>query len=115
MPQSASQQRTRSTTSSQRTASNCAFAIQCPSLFDTDAHNNVDSLKSVNSSDVVSTVIDNNDISQTAIATMHETTTILLKTAKAVAISANKKLTARIFFDEGLWDRAFLRNIVFFI
>jgi len=40
---------------------------------------------------------------------MHETTTILLKTAKAVAISANKKLMARIFFDEGS-QRSYIRT-----
>jgi len=43
---------------SQPTTSNCAFAVQQPSLFDTDAENNVDSLKSVDSSDVVSTDIE---------------------------------------------------------
>ena len=32
---------------------------------------------------------------------MHEITTILLQTDKAVAISANKKLMARIVFDQG--------------
>ena len=100
-PQSAPTNAAATPTSSQPTASNCAFAVQRPSLFDTDAHKYVDSLKSVNSSDVVSTVVDNNDISQTTTAAMHETTTILLKTAKALAISADKKLMARIFFDEG--------------
>ena len=39
---------------------------------------------------------------------MHETTMILLKTAKAVAISANKKLMVRIFFDEGS-QRSYVR------
>ena len=62
---------------SQPTTSNCAFAVQHPSLFDTDAENNVDSLKSVDSSDVVSTDIDNNDTSQATTAAMHETTMIL--------------------------------------
>ena len=91
---------------------NCAFTtpfVQRPLLFGTDAHNSVDSLKSVNSSDVVSTVVDNNDISQTTTSAMHETTTILLKTAKAVAISADKKRMARIFFDEGS-QRSYVRT-----
>ena len=81
-PQSVPNNTAAAPTSSQTTASNCVFAVQCPSLFDTDADNSVDSLKSVDSSDVLSTDIDNNDFSQTTTAAMHETTTILLKTAK---------------------------------
>ena len=40
---------------------------------------------------------------------MHETTKILLKTAKTVTTSANKKLMARIFFDEGS-QRSYVRT-----
>jgi len=76
-PQSVPNNTAAAPTSSQTTASNCVFAVQCPSLFDTDADNGVDSLKSVDSSDVVSTDIDNNDISQATTAAMHETTMVL--------------------------------------
>ena len=81
-------------TTSQPTVSKCAFDVPCLSLFDTDTYNKVDSLMPANSSDVVSTVINNNN-SQTTTAAMPKAAMILLKTAKAVTISANKQLMAR--------------------
>ena len=75
-PQSAPNNTATAPTSSQTTTSNCAFAVQRPSLFDTNADDNVDSLKSVDSTDIVSTGMNKNDISQTTTAAMHETTTI---------------------------------------
>ena len=41
-------------TSLQHTTSTCAFAVQCHTLFDTDTHNNINSLKPV-SPDIMST------------------------------------------------------------
>ena len=106
-------------TSLQHTTSNCAFAVQRNTLFDTDTHSNIDSLKPV-SPGIISTatnhkdndlLVDNHNdavfentttsLNENHAVTSNVTTTILLKTAKAVASSANEKLMARIFFDEG--------------
>ena len=103
---------------SQHTVSNCAFALKRPALLNVDFgsdNNNIDSLKPVYSSDVDTHVITRKDtlinsgngsISQKHFTPENETVTnvantILLKTAKAVAVSADKKVTARICFDEG--------------
>ena len=106
-------------TSLQHTTFNCAFAVQRHTLFDTDTHSNIDSLKPV-SPDIISTAINHKDndplvdnhndavfentttsLNENNDVTSNVTTTILLKTAKAVASSDNKKLMARILFDEG--------------
>ena len=65
---------------SQHTLSTCAFAAQ---------HHDEDSEKFMTSSNENTTV------------TSNVPSTILLKTAKTVASSANKKLMARIFLNEG--------------
>ena len=114
-------------TSLQHTTSNCAFAVQRHTLFDTDIHSNIDSLKPV-SPDIISTatnhkdndlLVDNHNdavfentttsLNENNAMTSNVITTILLKTAKAVASSANKKLMARIFFDEGS-QRSYVRT-----
>ena len=102
--------------SSQHTISNCAFAVQRHTVFDTDTRSDIESLKPV-SPDILPTTTNQIDEDSENFTTSHEnttvtsnvTSTILLKTAKTVASSANKKLMARIFFDEGS-QRSYVRT-----